>query len=146
MNMVGHAVDGGAALVGYGREGLERVEVLGGDHHGGAVDDAVEGAHYAAEAVVEGHGNAQAVVLVHLHAVADVEGVGDDVVMGEGRALGVSGGAGGVLDVDGVVRAALGLTGLEVCGWGDPLRLGAAGRSSATYRRGSGRRARRGAG
>ena len=111
----GHAVDGGAAFVGYGGESLERVEVLGGNDHGGAVDDAVERAHDAAEAVVEGHGDAEAVVLVHLHAVADVEGVGQDVVVGEGRALGVAGGARGVLDVDGVVGAALGLAGLEVC-------------------------------
>ena len=110
----GDAVDGGAAFVGYGLQGLERVKVLGGDDHSGAVDDAVEGAHDAAEAVVEGHGDAEAVALVHLHAVADVEGVGEDVVVGEGRALGVAGGAGGVLDVDGVVGAALGLASLEI--------------------------------
>ena len=88
--------------------------MLGGDDHGGAVDDAVEGAHDAAEAVVERHGDAETVTLVHLHAVADVEGVGEDVVVGEGCALGVAGGAGGVLDVDGVVGAALGLAGLKI--------------------------------
>ena len=90
------------------------IEVLGRYDHGGAVDDAVEGAHDAAEAVVEGHGDAEAIMLVHLHAVADMEGVGEDVVVGEGRALGVAGSAGGVLDVDGVVGAALRLAGLEI--------------------------------
>ena len=36
------------------------------------VDDAVEAAHDASEAVIEGNLDAQAVVLVHFHGVADV--------------------------------------------------------------------------
>ena len=110
----GHAVDGGAAFGGYGAQGLEGIKVLGGNDHGGAVDDAVEAAHDATEAVVEGNRDAQAVVFVHLHGVADVAGVGYQVVVGEHGALGVAGGARGVLDVDHVVGAALGLAVTEV--------------------------------
>ena len=72
----GHAVDGGAAFGGYGPQGLEGIEMIGGNDHGGAVDNAVEAAHNATEAVVEGNRDAQAVIFVHLHGIADVEGVG----------------------------------------------------------------------
>ena len=84
----GHAVDGGAPLSGDGVQGLEGIKVLGGNDHGGAVDNAVEAAHDATKAVVEGNRDAQAVVFVHLHGVADVEGVGYQVVVGEHGAQG----------------------------------------------------------
>jgi hypothetical protein len=58
----GHAVEGGAALVLDGLEDGERVEGLAGDDHAGAVAEAGEVAHDHAEAVIEGDGDADAVV------------------------------------------------------------------------------------
>ena len=66
----------------------------------GAVGDAGHDAEDAAEAVEEGDRDAEPVLLGELHALADVEAVVDDVVVGEHDPLGKAGGAGGVLHVD----------------------------------------------
>ena len=71
------------------------------------MDDAGQTAHDTAEAVVERHRYAEPVSLGHLHGVADVPRVGEEVVVSQHRAFGVSGGARGVLDVDDVVGMAL---------------------------------------
>src|SRR5207245_7398548 len=61
-------------------------------------------AEHHAKAVVEGHGDADAIVLRVMQRLADEETVVEDVVVREGGALGKTGGARRVLDVDGVVE------------------------------------------
>ncbi|MCY1536119.1 hypothetical protein D9M68_715620 [compost metagenome] len=70
---------------------------------------AAEVAHHHAEAVVQRHRDHQAVLLGQPHALSDHVAVVEDVVVTEGGALGEAGGAGGVLDVDGVVELQAGL-------------------------------------
>ena len=59
----GGAVDAGAALRLQRLHARRAVEAGAGHHVGGAVDDAAQRAHHAAEAVVEGDGEADAVRL-----------------------------------------------------------------------------------
>jgi hypothetical protein len=66
-----------------------------------------EVAHHHAEAVVEGHRDADPVGLGVVAQLADEEPVVEDVVVRERRALRETGGARGVLDVDGVVGVEL---------------------------------------
>ena len=63
-----------------------------------------EVAEHHAEAVIEGHWNADAVALAVFERLADEEAVVEDVVMGQRRALRKASGAGCVLDVDRVVE------------------------------------------
>ena len=70
--------------------------------------DATKGAHNHAEAVVQGHRNAQLISRTKLHITTDKIGVIQNVAVGQGGTLGVSGGAAGELNVDGVV-------GIELC-------------------------------
>ena len=63
-----HAVERGAALGGDGLEHALGVERLVGDDHGGAEGDAGEVAHDHAEAVIEGHRDADAIALVEARA------------------------------------------------------------------------------
>ena len=99
-----HAVERRAALGLDRAQGLQRIEKVGGNHHGGAVYDAVHVAQHHAKAVVERHRDADPVVLGQLHAIADQHAVVDHAVMGERRALGESRGSRCVLDIDRVVR------------------------------------------
>ena len=99
-----HAVERGAALVGHRLQRERRVEAGRRDHHRGPVRGAREVAHDHAEAVVEGHGDADAVGLGVATHLADEVAVVEDVAVAQGRALGEAGGAGGVLDVDRVAR------------------------------------------
>ena len=78
------------------------------DDHAGAVGDGAEVAHDHAEAVVEGHRDADAVLLGVAAELADEEAVVEDVVVRERRALGRAGGAARVLDVDRLVEVELG--------------------------------------
>ena len=103
----GHAVEGGAVLLRHRLQHRQRLEGLGRIDHGGAVGEAAEVAHHHAEAVVQRHRNAQAVARHELDRLADEEAVVEDVVVRQGRALGVAGGAGGELDVDRVVELQL---------------------------------------
>ena len=100
----GDAVNGGRPLaldsVERGRGG----EGLGRNDHGRAVDRGAESAQHAAEAVVERHRNADAVVGRHPLAVADVVGVQQQVAVRERGGLGKASSAGGVLNVNGVAR------------------------------------------
>ena len=100
-----HPVDPGAPL---GRDGAQRdLRVEGGrrDDHRRPVGGAAEVGHDHAEAVVEGHRDAQPVLGPERDELGDEETVVEDVPMAERRPLRPSGGAGGVLDVDRVVRA-----------------------------------------
>ena len=83
---------------------VETGSKFAGVDHGGAVGEAAEVAHDHAEAVVERHGDAEAVVLGEAHGGGGEVAVVEDVVVGEGGALRGAGGAGGELDVDGVVE------------------------------------------
>ena len=58
-----HAVQAGAALLLHGLQHGYRLEAFAGIDHGGAVGDAGQVAQHHAEAVVERHRDAQAVVL-----------------------------------------------------------------------------------
>src|SRR5690606_4796201 len=98
----GHPVQRGAALLLDGAQGGRRVEGRGGDDHAGAVGGGREVAHHHAEAVVEGHRDADPVLLAVGDQLPHEVTVVEDVVVGEGGALGEAGGARGVLDVDGV--------------------------------------------
>src|SRR5690554_6300533 len=93
---------------GFGVKAFARVD------HGGAVGNAAQVAHHHAEAVVQGHGDNQAVVLGQALAFSHKVAVVEDVVVGEGGAFGVAGGAGGELDVDGVIKLQLALAFAEI--------------------------------
>ena len=97
------AVEARAALLLDGRQHGGRLERRLGDDHRRAVGGAAEIAHHHPEAVVEGHRDADPVVLVVAAALADEEGVVEDVVVAERGALGEARGAARVLDVDRVV-------------------------------------------
>ena len=93
MNMVGtpyRAVQRSASTVFEHGAG---VEALAGIDHRGAVRHAGQIAQHHAEAVVERHRDAQAVVLGEAHRLADEEAVVEDVVVRQRRALGRAGGA-----------------------------------------------------
>jgi hypothetical protein len=102
-----HAVDAGAALLGHAAQRRLGVEAGGGDDHRGAVADAAEVAHHHAEAVVEGHRDAEPVLVGQVDQLGREVAVVEDVAVAEGGALGVAGRAGGVLDVDRLVRRQL---------------------------------------
>ena len=104
-----HPIQRGAALGldrGQGGLGLER---LGRVDHGRSVGGAGQVAQDHAEAVVQRHRDTDPVGLGVAAALADEVAVVEDVVVRQGGALGEPGGAGGVLDVDGVVELEQGL-------------------------------------
>jgi hypothetical protein len=106
-------VERGAALGGDRAQGGLRVEGRGRDHHAGAVRHGGEVAHHHAEAVVEGHRDADPVQLRVLAQLTDEVTVVEDVPVRQGGALGEAGGARGVLDVDRVTRGEPGPGGLQ---------------------------------
>jgi hypothetical protein len=103
MNMVGTPYSA-VALFGDGLQGQQRIEGVVGVNHGAAVGDATEVAHDHAEAVIQRHRDHQAIGGGQAEAFADHVTVVEDVVVTEGRALGETGGAGGVLDVHRLVE------------------------------------------
>ncbi len=76
-----HPVERGAALAGHRVQGGLRVEARPGDDHGGAVGGAAQVAHHHAEAVVEGHRDADPVVRGVAAQPADEVAVVQDVVV-----------------------------------------------------------------
>ena len=102
-----HAVQRGAAFGLYGFQGRGRIEAGRGDDHARAVAGGREIAHDHAEAMVEGHRNADPVCLGVVTQLADEEAVVENVMVRERRALRETGGTGGVLDVDGVIGVEL---------------------------------------
>ena len=95
-----HAVDRRGPLFFDRVERRAGLKILGRDDHRRAVDGAGQRAQHAAEAVIERHGNAEAVVLGELLAAADVIGVEQQIAVAEHGGFGEAGRAGGVLDVD----------------------------------------------
>ena len=80
-----HAVEGRAPLaVDRPQRGLG-VERFGGKYHRGAVRDGGELAHHAAEAVIERHGHADAVLVRVTERLADEKPVVQDVVVRQRR-------------------------------------------------------------
>ena len=77
------------------------------DDHRGTVGDASQVAQHHPEAVVEGHRDAEPVGLGEPEQLGGEEPVVEDVAVAQGRALGIAGGARGVLDVDRVLGAEL---------------------------------------
>ena len=77
-----------------------RIESLAGEDHGHAVRGGREVAEHHAEAVVQGHRDAECFSGAEPHRPRAGDGVVDDVVMSEGCALGSAGRTGGELDVD----------------------------------------------
>ena len=104
----GHAVQAGAFFVLHRFQHGERVEAVIGVDDGGAMREAGQVAQHHAEAVVQRHGNAQAVGSGELHALADEEPVVQNVAVRQRGALGEAGGAAGELDVDRVGGLELG--------------------------------------
>jgi hypothetical protein len=100
----GHAVEGGAAVFGDGLQGGERVEPLAGEDDGGTMRHAGERADHHAEAMIHRHRDADEVAVGVVHHFANEEAVVEDVVVGQRGALRQAGGAGGELDVDGIVE------------------------------------------
>src|SRR5690606_5619065 len=103
----GYAVQSGGFFLMHGLQYGFGVKAFARVDHGGAVGNAAQVAHHHAEAVVQGHGDDQPVVLGQALAFTHKVAVAQDVVAGEGGAFRVTGGAGGALDVDGVIKLQL---------------------------------------
>ncbi len=104
-----HAVERRAALLGDRRERRLRLERGRRDDHARAVGHRAEVAHDHAEAVVEGHRDADAVLGPVAARGADEVAVVEDVAVRERRALRGAGRAARVLDVDRVAGGERGL-------------------------------------
>ena len=99
-----HAVERGAFLPLDGLQRRQRIEAFAGIDHGRAERDGGEIAHHHAEAVIERHGNADAVLFGQAHRAADEIAVVEDVVMRQRHALGRARGAAGELNIDRIVE------------------------------------------
>ena len=83
----GHAVERGAALLFDGRQRRAGLKAFGRKHHRRAVNHAAQRSQHAAEAVVQRHGQADAVRVIEPLALAGVERVEQNIAMREHRAL-----------------------------------------------------------
>ena len=104
----GHAVNRGGAFPFDRIERCPGMERLGRNDHRRAVHHSRKRAQHAAEAMVEGHRDADPVGVGKILTLADVERIQEQVAVAEHRGLGKSRRAGGVLNVDrqiGVLRA-----------------------------------------
>ena len=97
---------GGLAVLHRFQHGL-RVEHGGRDDGRCAVGDGAQIAHHHAEAVEEGNGDHDLVLVGVLQGLPHQVAVVQDVAVGQRRALRHARGTGGVLDVDGIVRVQL---------------------------------------
>ena len=103
-----HAVERRAAFVVDGFQRSVRVEVLGWQHTAGTGCCTDKDGDHHAEAVVEGHRDAEPVLLREVHRHGCEPGVVEDVVMRQHHGLWKAGRARGVLDIDGIVDVELG--------------------------------------
>ena len=115
-----HAVERGGPLGLRGLQHRRGVEAVARIDHGGAVGHAAEVAHHHAEAVVERHRDDQPVPVGEAQQLGGEVAVVEDVVVAERGALGIAGGAAGVLDVDRIVELLLPLPPGQLVG-ADPL-------------------------
>eukprot|EP01137_Pigoraptor_chileana_P037199 Opistho-2@33913 len=99
-----HAVERGTALCRNRAQSRLRIEARRRIDHRRTVGQAGEIAHHHAEAMIERHGNADAVSRAQTHAATDEIAVVEDVAMAERRALGQPGGTAGELDIDRIAR------------------------------------------
>ena len=96
----GHAIERRAPLAADRAQRVAGIEAFARDDHGRALGDAAQGAHDHAEAMVEGHRDAEAVPFGQPHRGGDVRGIVDDVAMGQAGPFRAARGARGELDVD----------------------------------------------
>ncbi|MNU50151.1 hypothetical protein D3C71_391110 [compost metagenome] len=94
-----YAIERSGFFFGDGAEGQQRVEGIVGVNHGAAMGDATQIAHDHAEAVIQRHRDHQAISGGQAEAFTHHVTVVENVVVTEGRALGETGGTGGVLNV-----------------------------------------------
>ena len=80
-------------------QNFERIEDFD-RNHGGTMSDAGHDTEYAAETVEKRYRNTEPVLFGKLHALADIEAVVDNIVMGQHDPFGETGRTGGVLHVD----------------------------------------------
>ena len=99
-----HAVERGAALGLYGLQRRQRIEPLAGIDHRGPQRRRRQIAHHHSEAMIERHGNADAVLGSQMQRTAGEIAVVEDVVVAERDALRRAGGARSELDVGGIVE------------------------------------------
>ena len=99
-----HAVERRASLLLDGLQRRQRIKAFAGIDHRRAVRHRGEIAHHHAEAMIERHRDADAVVLGQPHGAADEIAVVEDVVVGQRHALRRARGAAGELDVDRIVE------------------------------------------
>ena len=112
----GHAVERGRPLRLGRLEDGGRIEALARVDHGGPVAHAAEIAHDHAEAVIERHGDEEPVAVREAEQLRREVAVVQNIVMAEGGALRVAGGAARVLDIDRVVELLLALAPRQVLG------------------------------
>ena len=99
-----HAVERGAFFLFDRLQRRQRIKTFAGIDHGRAERDGSEIAHHHAKAVIERHGNADAVLFRQPHRAADEIAVVEDVVMRQRHALGRARGAAGELDIHRIVE------------------------------------------
>ena len=99
-----HAVERGAFFALDRLQRRQRIKALAGIDHGRAERDGSEIAHHHAEAVIERHRNADAVVFRQPHRAADEIAVVEDVVVRQRHALRRARGAAGELNIDRIVE------------------------------------------
>lgn len=110
----GHAVQGRGLFLVHGLQHRLGLEAFARVDHGRTVGDAAQVAHDHTKAVIQGNRDHQAVFLGQELALAHEVSVVEDVVVGEGSAFRVTGGAGGELDVDGVIELQFALALLQI--------------------------------
>ena len=99
-----HAIERGASFLLDGLQRRQRIKTLAGIDHGRAERHRGEIAHHHAEAMIQRHRNADAVLFGQAHGAADEIAVVENIVMRQRDALGRAGGAAGELDIDGIVE------------------------------------------
>ena len=109
-----HAVQAGAFFGLHGLQHGERVKTVVRVNNGAAVGKAGQIAQHHAKAVVQRHGNAQAVSRRQLHALTDEKTVVQNVAVRQRRPLREPRGAAGELDVDRVGVAERGGHGIDL--------------------------------
>ena len=110
----GHAVERGRPLRLHCLQHRRGIETLAGIDGAGGVGEAAEIAHDHAETMVQGHGNHQPVAFAEVHDGGDEAGIVENIVMGQGGALGEARGAAGVLDVDRIVYVLVRLPRIQI--------------------------------
>ena len=100
-----HAVKRRAALVFYHPKDGLRLKGVVRQYRGGTMGEHPKHAHDHAKAVIKGHGNADPVLRRQVLPSPYLGAVVQNIKVGEGRALGITRGAAGELNIDGIIGA-----------------------------------------